>query len=90
MAQNVSLLARYVSLIKSLKVQEKSFQAFFLSLLECSRVGKRTKVCKLEPPGTLIKSAYLSNMPHGCYLIKEKSYGNIKVSKIVKKWLEEH
>ena len=26
--QNVSLLVRYVSLIKSLKVQEKSFQAF--------------------------------------------------------------
>ena len=28
-AQNVSLLVQYVSLIKSLKVQEKSFQAFF-------------------------------------------------------------
>ena len=65
-AQNVSLLVQYVSLIKSLKVQEKSFQAF-LCLLECSRVGKRTKVCKLEPPGTLIKSAYLSPMvPRGC------------------------
>ena len=53
-------------ILKSLKVQEKSFQAF-LCLLECSRVGKRTKVCKLEPPGTLIKSAYLSPMvPRGC------------------------
>jgi len=31
-AQNVSLLVQYVSLIKSLKVQEKSFQAFFLYL----------------------------------------------------------
>ena len=60
-AQNVSLLVQYVSLIKSLKVQEKSFQAF-LCLLECSRVGKRTKVCKLEPPGTLIKPSYLSPM----------------------------
>ena len=55
-----------MALLKSLKVQEKSFQAF-LCLLECSRVGKRTKVCKLEPPGTLIKSAYLSPMvPRGC------------------------
>ena len=60
-AQNVSLLVQYVSLIKSLKVQEKNFQAF-LCLLECSRVGKRTKVCKLEPPGTLIKPSYLSPM----------------------------
>ena len=39
-AQNVSLLAQYVSPIKGLKVQEKSFQAF-LSLLECSRVEKK-------------------------------------------------
>ena len=55
-----------IMILKSLKVQEKSFQAF-LCLLECSRVGKRTKVCKLEPPGTLIKSAYLSPMvPRGC------------------------
>ena len=59
-AQNVSLLVQYVSLIKSLKVQEKSFQAFFASSLECSRVEKRTKVRKLEPPGTLIKPSYLS------------------------------
>ena len=29
-AQSVSLLARYVSPVKSLKVQEKSFQAFFV------------------------------------------------------------
>ena len=33
---------------------KKSFQAFFVCLLECSRVEERTKVCKLEPPGTLI------------------------------------
>ena len=50
-----------IMILKSLKVQEKSFQAF-LCLLECSRVGKRTKVCKLEPPGTLIKPSYLSSM----------------------------
>ena len=61
-AQNVSLLVQYVSLIKSLKVQEKSFQAFFASSLECIRVEKRTKVRKLEPPGTLIKPSYLSPM----------------------------
>lgn len=30
------------------------------SLLECSRVGKKTKIRELEPPGTLIKPAYLS------------------------------
>ena len=50
-----------IMILKSLKVQEKSFQAF-LCLLECSRVGKRTKVRKLEPPGTLIKPSYLSSM----------------------------
>ena len=50
-----------IMILKSLKVQEKSFQAF-LCLLECSRVGERTKVCKLEPPGTLIKPSYLSSM----------------------------
>ena len=33
-----------------------------MCLLECSRVGKRTKVCKLEPPGTLIRPSYLSPM----------------------------
>ncbi len=31
-----------------------------MSLLECSRVEKRTKVRKLEPPGTLIQPSYLS------------------------------
>ena len=30
-------------------------------LLECSRVEKRTKVRKLEPPGTLIWPPYLSD-----------------------------
>ena len=39
-AQNVSLLAQYMSHVKSLKVQEKSFQAFFVSLLECSQVER--------------------------------------------------
>ena len=33
-----------------------------MSLLECSRVRKRTKVRKLEPPGTIIKPPYLSPM----------------------------
>ena len=50
-AQNVSLLAQYVSLIKSLKVQEKSFQAFFACLLECSRVGKKQKFASLSHQG---------------------------------------
>ena len=35
---------------KSLKVQEKSFQAC-VCLFECNRVEKRTKFRKLEPPG---------------------------------------
>ena len=61
-----------------------------MSLLEFNRVEKRTKVRELEPPGTIIQPPFLSNMTRVCYLIKEKSYGNIKVSKIVKKWLEEH
>jgi hypothetical protein len=39
---HLSLLAQYVSTEKSLKVQEKSFQAF-LSLLECSRAEKKNK-----------------------------------------------
>ena len=33
-----------------------------MSLLECSGVEKRTKVRKLEPPGTIIKPPYLSPM----------------------------
>ena len=47
---------------KKSESSRKELSDFFLSLLECSRVGKRTKVCKLEPPGTLIKPAYLSPM----------------------------
>ena len=60
-ANKVSLLARYVSTVKTLKVQEKSFQAF-LSLFECNRVEKRTKVQKLSTPQTLIWPPCLSPM----------------------------
>ena len=35
---------------------------FFVSLLECNRVEKRTKVHKLDPPGTLIQTTYLLPM----------------------------
>jgi len=58
-AQNVSLLARYVSPVKKSESSRKELSGFFVSLLECSRVGKRTKVRKLEPPGTIIKPLYL-------------------------------
>ena len=47
---------------KKSESSRKELSGFFLCLLECSRVGKRTKVCKLEPPGTLIKPSYLSSM----------------------------
>ena len=61
-AHNVSLLARYVSPVKKSESSRKELSGFFVSLLECSRVGKRTKVRKLEPPGTIIKPPYLSSM----------------------------
>ena len=61
-AHNVSLLARYVSPVKKSESSRKELSGFFVSLLECRRVGKRTKVRKLEPPGTIIKPPYLSSM----------------------------
>ena len=61
-AHNVSLLARYVSPVKKSESSRKELSGFFVSLLECSRVEKRTKVRKLEPPGTIIKPPYLSSM----------------------------
>ena len=61
-AHNVSLLARYVSPVKKSESSRKELSGFFVSLFECSRVGKRTKVRKLEPPGTIIKPPYLSSM----------------------------
>ena len=75
---------------KKSESSRKELSGFCVCLFECNRVEKRMKFRKLEPPGTLIHPQYLSNMTQVCYLIKEKSYGNIKVSKIVKKWLEEH
>ena len=45
----MSLLARYVSPEKSLKVQKRAFR-LFLFLFECNRVEKRTKVQKLSAP----------------------------------------
>ena len=47
---------------KKSESSRKELSGFFVSLLECSRVGKRTKVRKLEPPGTIIKPPYLSSM----------------------------
>ena len=61
-AQNVSLLARYVSPVKKSESSRKELSGFFCVLLECSRVGKRTKVCKLDPPRTLIWPPCLSPM----------------------------
>ena len=61
-AHNVSLLARYVSPVKKSESSRKELSGFFVSLLECSRVEKRTKVRELEPPGTIIKPPYLSSM----------------------------
>ena len=48
-----------------------------MSLLECSRVGKRTKVRKLEPPGTLIQPPYLSLWQCG---IQNQKYKNWETS----------
>ena len=42
-AQNVSLLARYVSPVKKSESSRKELSGFFLSLLECSRVEKKNK-----------------------------------------------
>ena len=41
LAHNVSLLARYVSPVKSLKVQEKSFQAFVCFYLNAIELKKK-------------------------------------------------
>ena len=51
-AQNVSLLARYVSPVKKSESSRKELSGFFVSLLEFNRVEKRTKVRELEPPET--------------------------------------
>ena len=45
---------------KSLKVQEKSFQAC-VCLFECNRVEKRTKFRKLEPPDTNLATVPVTN-----------------------------
>ena len=58
----MSLLARYVSPVKKSESSRKELSGFFCVLLECSRVGKRTKVCKLDPPRTLIWPPCLSPM----------------------------
>ena len=42
-AHNVSLLARYVSPVKKSESSRKELSGFFVSLLECSRVGKKNK-----------------------------------------------
>ena len=55
-AHNVSLLARYVSPVKKSESSRKELSGFFCVLLECSRVGKRTKVCKLDPPRTGVRT----------------------------------
>ena len=49
-ANNVSLLARYVSLLKKSESSRKELSGFCVCLFECNRVEKRTKFRKLEPP----------------------------------------
>ena len=66
-AQNVLLLARYVSPVKKSESSRKELSGFCVCLFECNRVEKRTKFRKLEPPGTLIWPQCLSPMvfkPH--------------------------
>ena len=50
----MSLLARYVYPVKKSESSRKELSGFFVFLFECNRVEKRTKVHKLDPPGTLI------------------------------------
>ena len=61
-ANNVSLLARYVSLLKKSESSRKELSGFCVCLFECNRVEKRTKFRKLEPPPTLIWPQCLSPM----------------------------
>ena len=53
-AHNVSLLARYVSPVKKSESSRKELSGLCVFLFECNRVEKRTKVHKLDSPGTLI------------------------------------
>ena len=62
MAQNVSLLAQYMSHVKKSESSRKELSGFFVSLLECSLVEKEQKFAELEPPGTLIWPPCLSPM----------------------------
>ena len=55
-ANNVSLLARYVFPVKKSESSRKELSGFCVCLFECNRVEKRTKFRKLEPPPTGVRT----------------------------------
>jgi len=50
-AQNVSLLAQYMSHVKKSESSRKELSDFFVSLLECNRVKKEQKFANLSRQG---------------------------------------